>query len=170
MGWAGSVIAGFAGFPTGGRIILTLITTAETRAADALSAAVTPELEKSRVCRRIGTIVAAAAGLGSVPRAFPCSVAEPVLSAGRYIIRRTVVLRILTGLDEHAGWIIDVTDDGEPVHYHAGSGGWFFAQVSLFPKSDLAVVVAVNAGIYFEPTVRSIIESIYRRMKKTAKK
>jgi CubicO group peptidase (beta-lactamase class C family) len=69
-----------------------------------------------------------------------------------------------------AGWLIDVTDDGEPVHYHAGSGGWFFAQVSLFPKSDLAIVVAVNAGIYFEPTVRRVIESIYRRMKKTTKK
>ncbi|MBL8898249.1 MAG: beta-lactamase family protein [Planctomycetes bacterium] len=49
------------------------------------------------------------------------------------------------GLRYAAGWVLQEREGAE-VHWHNGSAGTFFAQIELEPTSDLAVVVATNAG------------------------
>jgi len=45
-----------------------------------------------------------------------------------------------------AGWLVETSDDGAPVHWHNGSAGTFYSRVTLYPRDDLAVVVAINSG------------------------
>jgi CubicO group peptidase (beta-lactamase class C family) len=43
-----------------------------------------------------------------------------------------------------SGWAIARTEDGRPEHWHSGSGGSFFAVVSIYPEDDL--VIALRQG------------------------
>ncbi len=43
------------------------------------------------------------------------------------------------------GWIIAASEHG-PVHWHNGSLGSYYAKVSLYPKSNRAVVILTNTG------------------------
>jgi CubicO group peptidase (beta-lactamase class C family) len=54
------------------------------------------------------------------------------------------------------GWVVR-RDGGEPIHWHNGSAGTFFAQVELAPQGNRAFAVAVNA---MTPDAQLAIEAV----------
>lgn len=67
------------------------------------------------------------------------------------------------GLDNYAmGWIENDRPDGQHTCWHNGSAGTFFAWMTLWLKSDLAIVVITNAG-NGEPACQAATEALFRR-------
>jgi hypothetical protein len=55
------------------------------------------------------------------------------------------------------------TESGRPEHWHAGSGGSFFAVVSIYPEDNLAIVVLTNYGLPGESPVFGMMVALYQR-------
>ena len=66
------------------------------------------------------------------------------------------------------GWVVQTTPSGEPVHWHNGSVETFYASVSLYPESNLAVVCAMNIG-NGDAVAKKLTEAIYRRRRDSAR-
>ena len=75
---------------------------------------------------------------------------------------------------EHAagyasGWILETDPNGGPVHWHSGSGGAFYATLSLYPDQDLAVAVITNstgnAGVVQKELTQAILKRHASRSK-----
>ena len=66
-----------------------------------------------------------------------------------------------------AGWAIARTESGRPEHWHSGSGGSFFAVVSIYPEDDLAIVVLTNYGLPAEASLYQMMQAIYERLANT---
>jgi CubicO group peptidase (beta-lactamase class C family) len=62
------------------------------------------------------------------------------------------------------GWGIRESEEGKRRHGHEGTGGTFFAEITLYPDSDLAIVAATNCGPSVEPFLERMKEAIVRRM------
>jgi CubicO group peptidase (beta-lactamase class C family) len=62
-----------------------------------------------------------------------------------------------------SGWFIARTEDGRPEHWHSGSGGSFFAVVSIYPEDDLVIAVVTNYGLAAEKPVYPMMEAIRAR-------
>ena len=86
------------------------------------------------------------------------------------VLKASTIRRLHTPPDANgsmkyaAGWGIKQTDSGEPVHWHNGSAGTFFALVFIYPQSDLAVVIATNAGMNASAYVEKMAYKIYKRV------
>lgn len=63
-----------------------------------------------------------------------------------------------------SGWGIKRAKNGEPLHWHNGSGGTFFALLFLYRESELAVSIATNTGLGAEPFLVNMMEAIHERM------
>ena len=71
-----------------------------------------------------------------------------------------------TGKKRYAsGWGLSETDSGEPIHWHNGSAGTFFALVFIYPESNLAVAIATNAGIRASAYVEKMADVIWQHRK-----
>ncbi len=64
------------------------------------------------------------------------------------------------------GWIIEAGPDGEPMHFHAGSAHTFYALLTLYPRSDVAVAVVANAGTSVEAVAKRVTQAAHRRYSK----
>ncbi|MHC4695912.1 MAG: hypothetical protein ACYTFA_04110, partial [Planctomycetota bacterium] len=62
------------------------------------------------------------------------------------------------------GWGIRENEEGKRRHGHEGTGGTFFAEITLYPDTDLAIVAAANCGPSVEPFLEKMKEAILRRM------
>lgn len=62
------------------------------------------------------------------------------------------------------GWGIRENDEGKRRHGHEGTGGTFFAEITLYPDTDLGIVAAANCGPSVEPFLEKMKEAIFRRM------
>ena len=67
--------------------------------------------------------------------------------------------------DYACGWHVGKTDEGEAVHWHGGGSGIFIAHVTLYPESDLAIVMASNRFASVLPHLIEMRDAIYKRMK-----
>ncbi len=63
-----------------------------------------------------------------------------------------------------AGWIL-AQQEGERVHWHAGSGGTFYAHVELHPDANRAVVVMTNVGFEGEAIAKAVVDAYVARWK-----
>jgi CubicO group peptidase (beta-lactamase class C family) len=70
-----------------------------------------------------------------------------------------------TASDYACGWHVRKTDEGEVTHSHGGGGGIFVAHITLYPDSDLAIVMATNRFASVLPYLTKMRHAIYRRMK-----
>lgn len=61
------------------------------------------------------------------------------------------------------GWGCKLTPDGEPYQWHNGSGGTFFALVTIYPESDLAVVSASNVGLVANDYQEALHAALFAR-------
>jgi CubicO group peptidase (beta-lactamase class C family) len=61
------------------------------------------------------------------------------------------------------GWGIRDSKEGMHRHGHEGTGGTFFAEITLYPDADLAIVAATNCGPSVEPFLEKMKEAILRR-------
>jgi CubicO group peptidase (beta-lactamase class C family) len=62
-----------------------------------------------------------------------------------------------------AGWaIVDSPEVGE-VHVHSGSAGTFMATIELYPRYDMAVVLATNGGLELGTAVSGEITDLVKR-------
>jgi hypothetical protein len=62
------------------------------------------------------------------------------------------------------GWGIREDEEGKRRHGHEGMGGTFFAEITLYPATDLAIVAAANCGPSVEPFFEKMKEAILRRV------
>ncbi len=67
------------------------------------------------------------------------------------------------------GWVVQRTASGEPVHWHNGSVGTFYARATIYPECDLAVVCAMNIG-YGESAAYALTQRIHSVMSKHEKR
>jgi CubicO group peptidase (beta-lactamase class C family) len=67
-----------------------------------------------------------------------------------------------------SGWAITRTRSGKPEHWHSGSGGSFYAVVSIYPDDDLAIAVLTNYGLPAEAPLYQMMEAFYERRSKVA--
>jgi CubicO group peptidase (beta-lactamase class C family) len=64
-----------------------------------------------------------------------------------------------------AGWAIVETPEVGEVHTHSGSAGTFFATIELYPKYDMAIMLATNVGIGVGTAVsKEITDQVKRRV------
>ena len=63
-----------------------------------------------------------------------------------------------------AGWVVERTEGGEPLHWTNGSAGTFFAYAGAYPDSDLVIAVVTNIGLAAPPYVEALAEAVHRRV------
>jgi CubicO group peptidase (beta-lactamase class C family) len=68
--------------------------------------------------------------------------------------------------DYAGGWWIRETKEGEFYHEHTGSGGTFYTWITLYPESDLGIVIATNCGFHAKPFLKSMRDAIYSRLRR----
>lgn len=86
------------------------------------------------------------------------------------LLKAATVRRLHTppqGIDSDyaCGWHVGKTDEGESMHWHGGGSGIFVAHITLYPDSDLAIVMATNRFASVLPHLMKMREAIYRRLK-----
>ena len=69
--------------------------------------------------------------------------------------------------DYACGWHVGKTDEGEAMYWHGGGSGIFVAHVTLYPDSNLAIVMATNRFGSVLPYLTKMRDAIHRRMKQT---
>ena len=69
--------------------------------------------------------------------------------------------------DYACGWHVGKTDEGEAMHWHGGGSGIFVAHITLYPDTNLAIVMATNRFASVVPYLTKMRDAIYRRMKQT---
>ena len=82
-------------------------------------------------------------------------------------LRAETVLRLHTppkGGHYMGGWGIREDENGRRRHGHQGTGGTFFAEITLYPDADLAIVATENCGPTVEPFFNKMKEAIFRRV------
>jgi CubicO group peptidase (beta-lactamase class C family) len=60
------------------------------------------------------------------------------------------------------GWVVRESDGS---HGHEGTAGTFFAEMTLYPADDLAIVAAANCGPFVAPFFEKMKEAVRRRMR-----
>ncbi len=85
------------------------------------------------------------------------------------VLKASTVRRLHTppeGGHYMGGWVIR---EAEGWHGHEGTAGTFFAEITLYPDDDLAIVAAANCGPSVEPFLEKMKEAIVRSTTSEAK-